>query len=109
MPNWTHRAGRMEVGRGRVVPGPWKADAVGTRDGTRCFIERTRRNLALTPTLSHPKRAGEGEDRDWTREVEVERDWPAGRSGEPRDGTRNEMIQTRPLPRATDSKIGNRP
>ena len=36
-------------------------------DGTRCFTEKCPKKSTLTPTLSRPKRTGEGERLDGTR------------------------------------------
>ena len=69
MRNWTHRAGRMEVGRGRGVLGPRKAGAGGTRDGTSCFTEKSPEFLAQRGLFRGGTRGGR----------EVERHWPVGR------------------------------
>src|SRR5580698_3546599 len=79
MRNWTHRAGRMEVGRGRVVPGSLSGRRGRDTGRDTLFHRESSTNLALTPTLSHPKRAGEGERQGRDREVETERDWPLPR------------------------------
>jgi len=46
------------------------------RDGTRRLIQHVPANLALTPTLSHPQRAGEGESGTGHARDRV---WPVGR------------------------------